>query len=222
MTLISEGRVDFHVPSISKTCQTWYKVIGTLNPGVRPLIGLHGGPGVNSEYLEILSDVTNGRPGPLIIYDQIGTGLSTHLPEKMGDTDFWSVQLFIDELVNLINKLGVEEYDLIGQSWGGMLGASFAVQQPPGLKHLVLFSTPASMDLWVQAQVEWKSKFPKELRDALDKFEEDGKATPEYQQAMGYYWSHHLCTLDRCPSRLRTAFGWVANGPYDLSACLLQ
>ncbi|KAJ3535616.1 hypothetical protein NMY22_g6408 [Coprinellus aureogranulatus] len=65
----------------------------------------------------------------------------------------------------------------------------------------------------VPFNAQWKSKFPKELRDALDKFEEDGKATPEYQQAMGYYWSHHLCTLDPMPQPIANGFGWVAKDP---------
>ncbi|TEB33465.1 proline-specific peptidase [Coprinellus micaceus] len=210
---ITEGHIDFEVSSISQTCKTYYKIIGTLQPGVRPLIALHGGPGVNSEYLEILSDVTNNRPGPLIVYDQIGNGLSTHLPEKMGDGEFWTVQLFIDELNNLIRKLGITQYDLVGQSWGGMLGASFAIRHPPGLKHLILFSVPASMDLWVKAQVDLKSKFPQVLQDALDKYEEDAQTTPEYQEAMGYYWSHHLCILSPMPQPIANGFAWIEKDP---------
>ncbi|KAJ3509814.1 hypothetical protein NMY22_g16167 [Coprinellus aureogranulatus] len=210
---VVEGHVDFHVASINRTCQTYYKIIGTLHPGVRPLIALHGGPGVNSEYLEIISDVTNGRPGPLIVYDQIGNGLSTHLPETAGNTSFWTVDLFIDDLKNLLHKLNIKEYDLLGQSWGGMLASSFAIQQPRGLKHLVLFSSPASMDLWIQAQNDLKAKFPQKLQDALDKYDEDGVDTPEYQEAMIYYNSHHLCTLDPMPEPIVHGSEWGAKDP---------
>jgi L-proline amide hydrolase len=124
----------------------------------------------------------------------------------MGDGEFWTVQLFIDELNNLIRKLGITQYDLVGQSWGGMLGASFAIRHPSGLKHLILFSAPASMDLWVKAQVDLKSKFPQVLQDALDKYEEDAQTTPGYQEAMGYYWSHHLCILSPMPQPIANGF----------------
>ena len=60
---------------------------------------------------------------PLILYDQIGNGLSTHLPEKKGDEEFWTEDLFHRELENLLAALKLDEsgYDLIGHSWGGMM-----------------------------------------------------------------------------------------------------
>ena len=63
---------------------------------------------------------TDGRA--VIHYDQIGNGRSTHLPDR--GADFWTVDLFLDELDNLLAHLGIaDRYHLLGQSWGGMLGA---------------------------------------------------------------------------------------------------
>lgn len=81
------------------------------------------------------------------MYDQLGCGRSTHLPHLRGDADFWTVGLFLRELENLLEKLGVEDYDLLGQSWGGMLGSEHAVHQPKGLKKLIISNSPASMKL---------------------------------------------------------------------------
>jgi L-proline amide hydrolase len=40
-------------------------------------------------------------------------------------TDFWTPQLFKDELVELTRHLGIaERYAVVGQSWGGMLARS--------------------------------------------------------------------------------------------------
>ena len=70
---------------------------------------------------------------PVIMYDQLGIGKSTHLPEKNGDGEFWTVSLFLAELDNLLQHLGIQDdYDLLGQSWGGMLGACHAIKQPKG------------------------------------------------------------------------------------------
>jgi L-proline amide hydrolase len=41
---------------------------------------------------------------PLVFYDQIGNGLSMHLPEKKGDEEFWTDDLFHAELTNLLRN----------------------------------------------------------------------------------------------------------------------
>ncbi|KAF8175865.1 proline-specific peptidase [Pholiota molesta] len=212
---IIEGEIDFAIPSLGKTCKTWYKIIGDLKPGVRPLVALHGGPGVGSEYLEILSDITKKHANPIVVYDQIGTGLSTHLPETMGDTSFWTDQLFLDELDNVLLKLGTQDdYDLFGHSWGGMLGARHAARQPAGLKHLVLMSTPADMQLWIASQNYLRTKLPKDIQDVLDKHEKDGTTdSAEYKQAVGYFYSRYLCTLDPMPPAILACFAWIEKDP---------
>ena len=67
----------------------------------------------------------------VIHYDQIGCGDSTHLPDA--PADFWTPELFVDEFHTVRSALGIDEYHLLGQSWGGMLGAEIAVRQPSGL-----------------------------------------------------------------------------------------
>ncbi len=64
------------------------------------------------------------------------------------------MSLFLDELNNLLRHLGIAEsgYCVFGQSWGGMLGAEFAVvTQPAGLRALVIANSPASRVTWVIA-----------------------------------------------------------------------
>lgn len=116
------GTVDFNGKS------TWYRITG--EPGRTPLVVLHGGPGAGHNYtLSIAGIAEQGRQ--VVHYDQLGTGLSTHLPDE--GADFWTVQLFLDELDNLLKELGIADaYHLLGQSWGGMLAAEHAVQPWPG------------------------------------------------------------------------------------------
>ncbi len=92
-----EGRAPFG------PYETWYRITGDLNSGKTPIFLLHGGPGVAHNYIDSYKLLArDGRP--VIHYDQIGCGNSTHLPEKGGD--FWTPQLFVDELENLIDHLG--------------------------------------------------------------------------------------------------------------------
>jgi proline-specific peptidase len=213
-TPVCEGLLDFKIPSTGEIGNTWYRIIGKLKPGVRPLIALHGGPGVNSGYLEALAPVTQGCPGPLIVYDQIGNGKSTHYPERMGNTTFWTTDLFVAELDNVLTKLKITEYDLIGHSWGAMLAAMHAVRRPKGLKHLVLWSGPASMPLWIQAQNTWISQLPPPIRDVLIRGEETGETdTEEYENASNYFYSKHFCRLDPFPASLLEGFAAIENDP---------
>lgn len=98
-----EGEIVFNIPGVDKTCKTWYKVYGDLTTGSRrPLVFLHGGPGLSSDYLYTLEDLTTKYGIPVVLYDQIGGGKSTLLPEKNGDEAFWVEELFKDELDNLL------------------------------------------------------------------------------------------------------------------------
>ncbi|KAF7312835.1 Proline iminopeptidase [Mycena kentingensis (nom. inval.)] len=212
-----EGEVAFDVPAAGKPCKTWYKVVGDLkaaNPR-RPLVAIHGGPGVNHAYLLVLSDLTIKHGIPLIVYDQIGNGNSTHLPEKMGDASFWTDQLFLDEFNNLIGHLGIKDrYDIVGHSWGGMLGSRHAALQPAGLGRLVLASTPADMQLWVNSQNLLRTQLPKDVQDILDKHEKEGTTeSDEYQRAVGVFYSKFLCRLDPMPAPIAEGFGWIRKDP---------
>jgi hypothetical protein len=71
--------------------------------------------------------MTPGQSGRAVIfYDQLGAGRSTHLRDK--EPGFWTVELFLAELDNLLRHLGHREgLPPLGQSWGGMLGAEHGV-----------------------------------------------------------------------------------------------
>jgi len=213
---VREGEADFNVPGTGKPCKTWYKVYGTLpHPHNPPLVVLHGGPGSTHEYLDILSELTRLFDVPVILYDQIGNGRSTHLPEKNGNVDFWTVQLFVDELHNLLNHLNIHDnYDVLGQSWGGMLASEFATRQPKGLRKLVIADSPASMALFVKAANELRKGLPQEVQDALNKHEAaDTTTDPEYIAAMNEFYKRHSCRLDPVPQSLVDGLAWMEKDP---------
>ena len=164
--LTMEGQVEFFVDGVEKPCTTSYKIFGNLNSiDRRPLVVLHGGPGVVHSYLLSLADLVSTHSIPVVLYDQLGNGRSTHLPEKDGDTSFWTDDLFIQQLEHLLKHLGIQDnFDLLGHSWGGMLGARFATRCPSGLKHLVIADSPASMHLWVEAANRLRSQLPMDVQ----------------------------------------------------------
>lgn len=106
---ITEGEADFNVPAAGKACKTWYKTFGDLSSGTRPLVGLQGGPGTGHNYLLSLEDLASKHGIPVVLYDQLNTGDSTHPQDKRGDASFWTVDLFLGELNNLLKHLGIQE-----------------------------------------------------------------------------------------------------------------
>ena len=203
--------------------ETWYRVTGDLTSDKTPLVVVHGGPGCTHDYvLSIAAIADTGRP--VIHYDQLGNGRSTRLPD-MGE-DFWTVDLFLAELDNLLTTLGVKDrYFLLGQSWGGMLGAEHAIRRPAGLKALVISNSPASMALWASEAKILRGELPRDVEDALDRHEAAGTTSePEYLAAQKVYYDLHVCRVVPNPPEVQRTSDYmeqdahvynVMNGPNE-------
>ena len=183
--------------------QTWYRVTGELGGGKPPLIALRGGPGCTHDYIDSLTDLADGSRA-VVHYDQIGNGRSTHLRDA--DPAFWSVDLFLDELDNLLAHLGVaDQYDMLGQSWGGMLAAEHAVRRPPGLRRLVIADSPASLVTWLDEANRLRAALPPAVQDALLRHEAAGTIEdPEYVAATRVFYDRHVCRIPWPPEVKRT------------------
>jgi L-proline amide hydrolase len=206
----SESTLDF------REWKTWYRITGdlpaTISAGKAPLVVLHGGPGATHDYtLSIAGIAEQGRA--VIHYDQLGCGRSTHLPER--GADFWTVQLFLDELDNLLEGLGIaDNYAVLGQSWGGMLGAEHAIRQPAGLNCLVIADSPASMDLWVSEANRLREDLPRDVQNTLLRHEAAGTTdSKEYADAEAVFYSRHVCRMVPNPPEVTASFDAIAADP---------
>jgi L-proline amide hydrolase len=179
---------------------TWVQISTPDSPrhGTLPLFVLHGGPGMAHNYVANIAELANETGRTVIHYDQIGCGNSGHLPDA--PAQFWTPQLFVDEFHAVRNALGIKDYHLLGQSWGGMLGAEIAVRRPQGLASLSICNSPASMALWVQGAAQLRAALPVQTRDALQRHEADGTVTdPEYLAAGMEFYRRHVCRVDPMP-----------------------
>ena len=192
--------------------ETWYRVTGDLASPRLPLVIAHGGPGCTHDYVDSFKHLAeNGRA--VIHYDQIGNGKSTHLPDKGGD--FWTVAFFLSELDNLLAHLGIaDRYALLGQSWGGMLGAEHAVLQPRGLKALILANSLASMALWTAGAATLRAQLPPDVQNALDRHEANGTTDdPEYLAAERAFYDRHVCRVVPWPPEVARTFAAIDHDP---------
>jgi L-proline amide hydrolase len=181
--------------------ETWIRVVGELDSqGERtPVIVCHGGPGAGHDYCEPIAELSRfGRA--CVLYDQLGCGRSELLPDA--PADFWTPQLFKDELVELTRHLGIaERYAIVGQSWGGMLAMEHSLDQPPGLRGIVVADSPASMPLWVSEANRLRADLPQDVQDALTQHEQAGTTDdPEYEAAVAAFTSGTSAGWRRCPT----------------------
>ena len=191
--------------------QTWYRVTGEPGGGRAPLVTLHGGPGAAHDYIDRFARLADtGRA--VVHYDQLGIGRSTHLRDR--GADFWRVELFLEELDNLLAHLGIAgRYHLLGQSWGGMLAAEHAVRQPAGLRALVIANSPASMALWIGEANRLRSALPPEVQATLQRHEDAGTTeSEEYNAAVRVFYDRHVCRVP-WPPEVQATFDAIANDP---------
>ena len=187
---ITEGEVDFNVPSVRQPCRTWFRIHGDLRYGRRPLVILYGGTGSPSEHLFGITSIVSSHHIPVIVYDQLGGGRSTHLPEKNGDNTFWRMQLFLDELDNLLIRLGVQQnYSILGHGNGVYLASCHATLQRPGLKKLVIADPPGSGVSEKKIMDKVRAQLPMGVQDIMRRHEADDTVDcKEYEAAFAVYF----------------------------------
>lgn len=144
----------------------------------------------------------------VVFYDQLGNGNSTHLPERDQDTDFWTPELFLTELSEVIDHLGFGSgLHFLGQSWGGMLGIEYAARRPKELVSLTLSNSPSSMLTWAREVGKLRSELPADVRHVLDECEAAGTTdSAPYAEATLEFYRRHLCRLDPWPDDMQRTY----------------
>ncbi|KAK1235005.1 hypothetical protein PQX77_001783 [Marasmius sp. AFHP31] len=191
--------------------QTWVSRHVDASPlarSGRPLVVLHGGPGFTHDYMLPLADLSISRP--VILYDQIGSGRSSH---PTNDTAFnWGLDVFLKELDNVLHTFNIgHNFDLLGHSWGGVMAAEYAVQRKSkGLKRLIISNSLPSDPLWMQSQAELLSVFPESVKRDI----EVGYSNPtRYRAGLGAFFAVHGCTVDPWPKQLNDSFDFLFADP---------
>lgn len=182
------------VPVVGSKYKVWTKKVGA---GPIRLLTLHGGPGFGHEYFECFEDFLPQAGVEFYYYDQ----LDCHYSDQPNDESLWSVERFTDEVEEVRNGLGLTNFYLYGQSWGGMLAIEYALKYPARLKGLVISNMTASIPSYEAYAKTLRAALPAEARAVMDKYEAKGDyQAPEYQEAVfAHVYSRHVCRLDPWP-----------------------
>ena len=153
--LVTQG--DYRVPAtvvddpaLSQTelngLRFHYQIFGKENQEL--VIGLHGGPGEDHHYLEVMSELADRYR--VVLYDQRGSGLSERVPDEE-----LTMEGFIADLNAFVEHFSADDRAIIiGHSWGAMLAAAYAGAHPEKVSRLVLakpgFLTPEKFREYMQ------------------------------------------------------------------------
>jgi proline iminopeptidase len=175
---------------------------------------LHGGPGFCHDYLECFEDFLPQAGIEFYYYDQLGCGNS----DKPTDNSLWTVERYTDEVEQVRQGLGLENFVLFGHSWGGMLTYEYALKYGRHLRAAVVSNMTAGIQAYNQYAKTFRAELSPEDLAKVDKYEAASQYdAPEYEQIiMEKLYTKHICRLPEWPEPVNRSFGKLNAAIYNL------
>ncbi len=135
-----------------------------------PIIYLHGGPGgyISKSIITSLQHIA-AKGYTIYAYDQIGSGSS----DRLNDISEYTLTRHINDLGEIIDRIGSDQVILLGQSWGSVLATFFVVEHPERVEKIIMTSPgpvfPIDRNLaYVEAPDSLKIKIPQNSNRAVN------------------------------------------------------
>ena len=183
----------------------------TAGSGPRTVLMVHGGPGCPSRYLRDSHAALVDRGLRLVTWDQLGCGESDHAT----DPSLWTLDRFVAELETVRTALELDEVDLLGQSWGGVLGLEYLLRHPERVRTFVAADTAFDIDGMQRGFDRTKQALGTETITMMARHETAGTTDhPEYQAAVTLLMYRHVCRLYPWPESLTWCMENLGEGPF--------
>ncbi|RPG48947.1 MAG: alpha/beta fold hydrolase [Gammaproteobacteria bacterium TMED1] len=152
-----------------------------------PIIYLHGGPGGSHQPDSPVFQLAEKRQ--VYAYTQIGSGKSSSTAKK-----FWNIRTFVQELDLLIRGWGLDQFHLMGSSWGTTLALEYYLRKGRNGVASLIFQSP------LFNAMEWRKDgrrlirgLPKATQKIINSCHEIGATDSRvYKEAMFQYYLKHV------------------------------
>jgi proline iminopeptidase len=182
--------------------KVWFKRVGG-GAGL-PLLAVHGGPGMPHNYLRSLQRLANERE--VIFWDQLGCGNSVCPP----NVELWTLERSVAEVDAVVEALGLDQFHLFGNSWGGMLAQQYILDSPTAAASLTISNSLASMARFSDEKARLKSGLDAATQSAIDRHEAAGTTdSAGYHAAIRTWYETHLCRVRPWPAELEESLNNV-------------
>jgi len=154
----------------------WYQVKGEGEP----IVLIPGGPGNSHLYfIPWFDDLAKNYK--VIYFDAFGRGKSSRAKKR----EEYSFQRDVDDLEGLRKALGIDKWNVLGHSYGGMVAQAYALQHPDAVIKLILVDTFYDAEMWQEnddnSNYEFRNQYPDEW-EKLMQIREEGylSSSPEH------------------------------------------
>lgn len=181
----------------------WAKRVGPAKKagGGRPLLVVHGGPGLPHYYLSSLERLADERE--VIFWDQLGCGNS----ERPSNPELWTMQRSVAEMDAVVTALELDRFHIFGNSWGAMLAQQYVLDVPCGAVSFTISNSAASIPVFAANVSRLMSELDQATQDAIDRHEAAGTTnSAEYRAAIMTWNKTFLCRQLPWPKDLFDAF----------------
>ena len=185
--------------------KVWTKRFGN-NPSIKVLL-LHGGPAGTHEYMECFESFFPKEGIEFYEYDQLGSYYS----DQPTDSSLWTTDRFVEEVEQVRKAIGAnrDNFYILGNSWGGILGMQYALKYQDNMKALIVANMMASCPEYGEYgdKVLAKQMDPVVLAE-VRAIEARGDFTnPRYMELlMPNFYKQHLCRLPVWPEAVDRSF----------------
>ncbi len=166
--------------------EIYVRINGDLNAHKAPLLLVHGGPGGACWQLFPALPLATDRA--IIVYDQLDSGRS----DAPNDPANWTVERYASEIEAVRAALGIEQFHLLGHSWGGILATRYAADHQDRLRSLILQGTPLSSRQWEESVSSLLDQMPDDQGDVIREAERTGVMSEAYGQAVTAFFRAHI------------------------------
>ena len=188
--------------------KVWTKRFGN-NPRIKILL-LHGGPAMTHEYMECFESFFPKEGFEFYEYDQLGSYYS----DQPTDSSLWTIERFVEEVEQVRKAIGADQnnFYVLGNSWGGILGMEYALKYQQNMKGLIVANMVASAPEYGKyaAEVLAQQMDPKVLAEVREIERKKDFANPRYMELlMPNFYQQHLCRLPELPDPVNRSFKHV-------------
>ncbi len=134
----------------------------TFGEGI-PILIINGGPGMNSDGFSSLAQKLSDK-NMAIIYDQRGTGDSELHPVNSSTI---TMDLMVKDIEAIRKHLGIDQWVVLGHSFGGILGSYYTSKHPEHTFGLIL-SSSGGLDLDLLRTLNIPVRLTPAERDSLN------------------------------------------------------
>ena len=176
---------DHGMLDVGEGNRIYWEVCG--DPDGKPAVALHGGPGSGSSTgARRLFDPDAYR---IVLFDQRGCGRSTpHASDVRTNLSVNMTEHLLKDVEHLRQHLGIDEWMILGGSWGSTLGLAYAERNPQRVTEIVLVGVTTTR----RSEIDWLYRgvaplFPEQwarFREGVPELERDGDLVEAYHRLL--------------------------------------